>query len=63
MTNIYVGTAYHQIFCVPLNMKEPILKLGEKKKSPVVSIYLPDDSPHVYYADTQQAIGIDTEQN
>jgi hypothetical protein len=42
MSEVYVGTAYHQVFCVPLDLKRPIVKFGEKKKSVVKSIFIPN---------------------
>lgn len=51
MSLIFVGTAYHQVYGVPLNLKSPMMKLGEKKKSPVTSIYETFTHDSIGYSD------------
>lgn len=56
MVEVYVGTSYHQVFCVPLNIKSPIAKFGDKKKCPVTAIHLPSSyTPNIIsYSDPLQ---------
>jgi len=58
MSFIFVGTAYHQVYGVPLNLKSPIIKLGEKKKNPVTSIYETYANDVIGYSDPFDAFHI-----
>lgn len=53
MAQIYVGTAYNQVYCVPVDPKQDIAKLGEKKRSPVTSISTLNYSGQIAYSNPQ----------